>query len=203
MKHKITIEFIATTLISLMLSAALTGQEKKDSAISCREPDSLIPSNAEIFIKVEKISKAFDFINSGKYSYNLADLILKKVKWIKLLKDKTNIDLLNTRSLKDIGIDADRSLYITGFGYDKNETDSVIFLPVIDKKNFPSNFVKFLKLINDDKSGPDLNPALSTYKGVKVYQVPNKIFFAVIEEYFVLTSSGGILSNIIDMKMNL
>ncbi len=186
-------------LISSILTAALSGQEKKDN-LPCDEPDSLIPSDAGVFIKVAKISKAIEFINSRKNYYNFSDLLLKKAKWIKTLKDRTKIDLLNTKSLKEIGIDADKALYLASLGYDKNESDTIIFIPVIDKKNFPFSFIKFLKRINDDKASPDLNPAISAYKGTRVFQIPNKIFFTVIDDYFVLTSSGSILTNIIDLK---
>jgi len=200
MNNRKAIISIITLLISILISIGSTGEEKKENAGICGEPDTLIPSNAELFIKVAKISKAIDFINSRKDSYNLANIILKNVKWIKIFKDKTNLDLLNTKSLKDIGIDIDKALYLTGLGYENNEPESIIFLPITDRKNFPFNFIKFLKIINEDKSGPDLNPAMSAYKGIRVFQIPNKIFFAVIDEYFVLTSSGSILTNIIDMR---
>jgi hypothetical protein len=200
MNNRKAIISIITLLISILISIGSTGEEKKENAGICGEPDTLIPSNAELFIKVAKISKAIDFINSRKDSYNLANIILKNVKWIKIFKDKTNLDLLNTKSLKDIGIDIDKALYLTGLGYENNEPESIIFLPITDRKNFPFNFIKFLKIINEDKSGPDLNPAISAYKGIRVFQIPNKIFFAVIDEYFVLTSSGSILTNIIDMR---
>jgi hypothetical protein len=196
------LKIIITTLISFFISTALVGEEKKDTAMLCSEPDSLTPSSAEIFIKVTKISKVIDFINSRKDSYNLGNLLIKNVNWIKVLKDKTKIDILNLKTLKDIGIDIDKALYMTSLGYEKNEPDSIIFLPVTDKKNFPSNFIKFLKIINEDNNNPDLNPAISTYKDTRVFQIPNKIFFAVIDDHFVLTSSGKLLTNIIDMKIN-
>ncbi len=195
MKYKIII-----MLMSFLISTALIGEEKKDNPASCSEPESLTPSNAALFFKVTKISKAVDFLNSKKDSNNIGGLLQKNIKWIKLLKDKTNIDLLNTKSLKEIGIDVNKALYLTSFGYEKTEPDSIFFIPITDKKNFPYNFVKFLKVINEDKTNPDLNPAISTYKDIRVFQIPNKIFFAVIDDYFVLTSSGNALTNIIDIK---
>ena len=194
MKHKI---FILLTFI--FISTILIGEEKIDSTSKCGSPDSLIPQNTGLIIKVPKISQAVDFLNS-KNNYNLGNLLKNNIKWIKLLKDKTSIDLLAVKTLKDIGIDVEKAFYLTSYGYEKNEPDSIIFLPVTDKKKFPYNFIKFIKLINDNKNNLDLNPAVSMYKDVRVFQIPGKIFFAVLDNYFVLTSSGEALSSVIDMK---
>ncbi|MBN2403563.1 MAG: hypothetical protein JXN64_14390 [Spirochaetes bacterium] len=195
MKYKIII-----TLTSLIIATALRGDENRNNPTQCIEPENFTPSTAALFIEISSISKAVDFLNAEKDSHNIGNVLTKNIKWIKELKDKTGVDVLNTKSLKNIGIDINKALYITGFGYKKNEPKSVFFLPIIDKKNFPINFVKLLKIINDDKTNPDINPAISTYKDIRVFQIPNKIFFAVIDNYFILASSGNALTDIIDIK---
>ena len=191
---------IIIIIISILISSAITGEEKSNS--KCDSPDTLTPSSATLFLKFPKIAKVIDFLNSKKEYYGLGNSIFKYDKWIKQIKDKTNIDVLNAKSLKEAGINVNNSLYLTSIDNEKKIPEAVLFIPITDKKNFPLGFVKFLNKLSDKKEIPDPNPAISPYKGIKVFQIMNDTFFSVIDNYFILTSSGNILKQIIDLKIN-
>lgn len=195
MKKKIII-----IIIAILVSSAITGEEKNNS--KCGIPDTLTPSSATLFLKVPKVAKIIDFLNSKKEYYGLGNSIFKYDSWIKQLKDKGNIDILSLKNLKEAGIDVNNAWYIASIDSDKNVPEAVHFVPITDKKNFPFTFIKLLKKLFDKKENLDLNPAISPYKGIKVFQIMNDTFFTVIDNYFILTSSGNILKQIIDLKIN-
>ena len=78
MKYKILV-----MLMSFLISTALIGEEKKYNSPLCSDPESLTPSNAALFFKVTKISKAVDFLNSKRDSNNIGSLLQKNIKWMR------------------------------------------------------------------------------------------------------------------------
>ncbi len=189
---------IIIILLSVFIASSLTGEEIKDNITTVSDPDSLIPGSAVVSIKIQQIVKAVDFINAKKEFINFNRAFPEVEKWIRSVKEKTEIDLLNAKSLKETGVDINKAFYMALLDNgEKNET--IIIIPVKDKKNFPFTVVKLLKK-TDETGSLDLNPAISSYKGFRVFQIQNNIFFTVIDDYFILTHSGSILSEIIDLK---
>ncbi|MFH0976195.1 MAG: hypothetical protein V1874_10475 [Spirochaetota bacterium] len=198
MKNKIII-----ILMILLFSSILAGEEKKDNSASCPEPENFIPAKSELIIKTAKISRVIDFLNSNG-NINFGNLIIKNIKSLQALKDKAGVDLLNTKFLKEYGIDANKNIFIASYEYETNKADTAFYIPITDKKNFPFNFIKLIKIMgneNNKKDTPDLNPAVSTYKGIKVFEMPNRMFFTVIDNYFVITSTGNLLTEIMELKL--
>jgi hypothetical protein len=188
-------------MLALLISIPLAGEDIKDISAMISEPDNLIPDSAMIFIKLKNIQNTLDFLNEKKEYYNIGKVFPEFERQIKLVKEKTGVDLLNTKSLKDAGIDINKSVYIAAFKEGEKSNETVIFIPVTDKKNFPFAFIKLLKKTSTDPNNPDLNPAISTYKNTRVFQISKDIFFTVIDDYFVLTRSGNTLSAVIDLQV--
>ncbi len=138
---------IPIILLSLFISLPLTGEEVKDNAATLNEPDTLIPISAPYIVKVRKIKDALDFINGKKEYFNFNKMFPELGKWIQLVREKTGIDLLDPKSLKEAGININEALYSTSTDTDERKDQTVVFIPITDKKNFTNSVVRLLKKI--------------------------------------------------------
>jgi hypothetical protein len=188
-------------LLAVFISLPLASEVITNNISAQNDPDSLIPKSVSFLVKINKIQNAVKFINEKKNYFNINKLFPDLEKQILVFKEKTGTDLLDSKSLKDAGIDISRPLYLAAIDNAEKNYEALTFIPITDTKNFAINFIKLLKKSSLNPGNPELNPAISSYKNIRVFQVSGNIFFTVIDDYFVMARSGNILSAVIDLKV--
>jgi len=164
------------------------------------DTESLTPSDVNLFVKsreIVKLVKTFNYV-----VFNLMDeqqkgeLIAERDKF----RDKTGIDYLNEESIRNAGIDTGRPLSFANF--DKDNTDDVmlVFLPVINEKEFPLKFIELVKKTNADNPEVTISPVTTTYKNVTVYQVKNDLYIAPANGYLLIGSTSDIIRRVLDVR---
>jgi len=164
------------------------------------DTESLTPSDVNLFVKsreIVKLVKTFNYV-----VFNLMDeqqkgeLIAERDKF----RDKTGIDYLNEESIRNAGIDTGRPLSFANF--DKDNTDDVmlVFLPIINEKEFPLKFIELVKKTNADNPEVTISPVTTTYKNVTVYQVKNDLYIAPANGYLLIGSTSDIIRRVLDVR---
>lgn len=187
--------FIFITL--LIFFSRADGLEKSPEKA---DPASLIPQSAILFAETSEISKS---IQTADFFINklLPEQTSKGViDWQKNFKARTGVDLLDAGSLSKSEVDVSRPLCMA-YLFSGNEKEKILLLiPVKNEKTSPLKFVDILKKYNQKNKALDLNPAVTQYKGLAIYQVLKDIFFTATDGYLVLGSSGELIKEIIDKK---
>ena len=164
------------------------------------DTESLTPSDVNLFVKSREIVKLIKTLNY--VVFNLMDeqqkgeLIAERDKF----RDKTGIDYLDEKSIRNAGIDTGRPLSFANF--DKDNTDDVmlVFLPVINEKEFPLKFIELVKKTNADNPEVTISPVTTTYKNVTVYQVKNDLYIAPANGYLLIGSTSDIIRRVLDVR---
>jgi hypothetical protein len=186
--------------LALMLSLAfVTGGYSQDRADVV---ESITPSSAIMFLKTARIKNLIGtvrFVTENLLHREYAEKFNKKVSDI---KSKTGIDPLDLESLKQAGIDVERSMSMAMYAQGKkNEDRMLLFVPVMDEKIFPLKFVEILKKMAGAEKA-DVFPAITEYKNRTVYQMGKDIFTTALDGVFVIGSTGELLRSVIDSKEN-
>ncbi|MCP4129652.1 MAG: hypothetical protein GY754_01430 [bacterium] len=180
-------------LLLMVLVFSITGSTNEK-----RTPESIIPQSATLFIKSANIERVLKSLNYA--IRNLMDAQKKQ----ELLQERdsfktlTGIDFLNAKSLQAAGIDTKRSVGFAYFKKDGAKERMMFAVPVLDAANFPLKFVDIIKKGNK-KPGRDLNPVITPHKSGKVYQVESDMFFTGTGGHLVLSSSGELIKEVIDI----
>lgn len=164
------------------------------------DTESLTPSDVNLFVKskeIVKLLKTFNYL-----VFNLMDeqqkseMLAERDKF----RDKTGIDYLDEKSVRNAGIDTGRPVSFANF--DKDNTDEVmlIFLPVLNEKEFPLKFIEMVKKTNADNPEVVISPVTTTYKNVTVYQVKNDLYIAPANGYLLIGSTGDIIRRVLDVR---
>jgi hypothetical protein len=158
--------------------------------------ESRMPGGASLFVRAENatiLARALaayrDHIAPGAGD--------PPAKWFADFRAKTGIDVTDAQSLKKAGIDVDKPLALAKYAAQGTE-GYLAFLPVTSGRNFPYSFTKLLKQLDGDGKH-DLNPAITRHGTHAVFQVLRDIFFTADGDYFILASSGALLTNTLDL----
>ncbi|MBN2158686.1 MAG: hypothetical protein JW807_04770 [Spirochaetes bacterium] len=183
-------------LVMMTIALAVGGypQERADVV------EAITPSSLMLFMKTSRIKKFIETVRFAGDNLLSAEYADKYNKTILSIKAKTGIDPLDIESLKNAGIDVERSASLAIYPDGKQRQDRVIiFLPVLDEKTFPLKFVEILKKM----SGPDsmdLYPAITDYRGYKIFQSHRDIFFTALDGVLAAGSTGELIRSVIDAK---
>ncbi|HNX24038.1 MAG TPA: hypothetical protein PKG60_08295 [Spirochaetota bacterium] len=164
------------------------------------DTESLTPSDVNLFVKskeIVRLVKTFNYL-----VFNLmdeqqkAELLSERDKF----RDKTGIDYLDEKSIRTAGIDTSRPVSFANF--DKDNTDEVmlVFLPVINEKEFPLKFIELVKKTNADNPEVNISPVTTSYKNVTVYQVKNDLYIAPANGYLLIGSTSDVIRRVLDVR---
>jgi len=164
------------------------------------DTESLTPSDVNLFVKSREITrlvKTFNFI-----VFNIMDeqqkteMIAERDKF----RDKTGIDYLDEKSIRNAGIDTNRPVSFANFDRDNTSEVMLIFLPVLNENEFTLKFIELVKKINAGNPQSDVSPVSTTYKNITVYQVKKDLYIAPSNGYLLIGSTGDIIRRVIDVK---
>jgi hypothetical protein len=186
-------------LILALLIASISNiypQERVDSV------ESITPSGVMLFIKTSRVRQAvvsLKFVVDNLLSKEDADKFNRKKDDI---KNKLGFDPMDIESLKNAGIDVNRTASMAIYPKGKRDEERILlFIPVLDDKTFPLRFVELLKRIGgNDKA--DVYPAITEYNGHTMSQIGRDVFTAAFDGVFIVGSTGELLRSVIDTKVN-
>ncbi len=161
--------------------------------------ESMVPSETRAFFRTAPVTKLVRSINTFT---NTALTPQQKTEFLKdflQLKKKTGIDILNEKSLRDLGIET--SLPV-GFAYidagkKTGSEGMIVYLPVHNARTFPLKLINILKKADKGKK-KDLNPVITPYRNTRIYQV-QKTFMGAVGSYYFLTPRGELARRVIDI----
>lgn len=162
------------------------------------DTESLIPENAEIFIKTREIShllKTANYILSALDDESRKSFDKKREEF----RSKTGIDYLKNESLKKTGIDTAKPISFVSFDKDNNQDVMAFLVPIINEKDFPLKFVEIIKKMRPGEE-LDVYPVITDYNGSALYQIQKDIFTATVPGYFVIASTGDLVKKILDRQ---
>jgi hypothetical protein len=181
-------------VIAFFLAGSVTfGQMAGDT-------ESLTPSDVNLFVKSREIARMIKTFNY--LVFNLMDeqqrgeLIAERDKF----RDKTGIDYFDEKSIRNAGIDTGRPVSFAHF--DKDNTDEVmlVFLPVLNEKEFSLKFIEIVKKTNAENPEVIISPVTTSYKNVTVTQVKNDLYIAPANGYLLIGSTGDIIRRVLDVR---
>ena len=168
------------------------------------DTESLTPSDVNLFVKSKEIVKMIKTLNY--MVFNLIDeqqrneLVAGRDKF----RDKTGIDYFNEQSLKNSGIDTGRPVSFANFEKDNINSGTgdvmLIFLPVMNEKEFPLKFIELIKKTNAGNPEMVISPVTTSYKNVTVYQVKDDLYIAGANGYLLIGSTSDIIRRVIDVR---
>jgi hypothetical protein len=186
--------------ISILLAVSVTKAEMPG------DTESLTPSDANVFVKTKQIVKLLKTMNY--IVFNLMDekdkneFITERKKFM----DKTGIDYTDEKSLRNAGIDTNKPVSFANFDKDNpnNKTGEVmmIFLPIINEKEFPLKFIEIVKKANADKPEINISPVTTSYKDITVYQLKDDLYIASLNGYLLISSTSDIIKRVIDIRFS-
>lgn len=185
-------------LYSLLITFFLAGSVSFGQMAG--DTESLTPADVNLFVKSKEIVKLLKTFNYLVFNLmdeqQKADILTERDKF----RDKTGIDYLDEKSVRNAGIDTGRPVSFANF--DKDNTDEVmlIFLPVLNEKEFPLKFIEMVKKTNADNPEMVISPVTTTYKNVTVYQVKNDLYIAPANGYLLIGSTGDIIRRVLDVR---
>ncbi len=194
MKNKLII-----FLVSLLLTSAVIGQEEGEDKPKILKPDALTPSRTTLFIEIPNIERATNTLSTFSKNFDIEGKFDNVINWINTLKQRIHKKILNDWYLGMANVNVEKPLYIAYLEDSYDTGKLIMFIPVTDEEKFPLMFTKMLKKMSN-KPKLDLNPVITGYKEYKIYQILQDIFFTTIDDYFILTYSGEIVREIIDIK---
>lgn len=181
-------------IISLFLTVSVTSGEMAG------DTESLIPSDANLFVKTRQISKLLKTMNNIVFNLldeqNRNEFIAEKNKF----RDKTGIDYFDEKSIRNAGIDTERPISFANFDRDNTDEVMLIFLPVINDQEFPLKFIEIVKKSNADNPEINISPVTTSYKNVTVYQLKKDLYIAPVNRYLLIGSTSDIIRRVIDVR---
>ncbi|PKL16660.1 MAG: hypothetical protein CVV49_15120 [Spirochaetae bacterium HGW-Spirochaetae-5] len=168
------------------------------------DTESLTPSDVNLFVKSKEITKMIKTVNY--MLFNLMDeqqrgeFIAERDKF----RDKTGIDYFDEKSLRNAGIDTNRPVSFANFDKDNiiSSTGEVmlIFLPVLNEKDFPLKFIELIKKANAGNPAISITSVTASYKNITVYQVKDDLYIAGANGYLLIGSTSDIIRRVIDVR---
>ncbi|MDY6935991.1 MAG: hypothetical protein SVZ03_17455 [Spirochaetota bacterium] len=177
----------------------VSGDEEPVAGIGSSELDEITPASAILFVRVSGLDKTIGIVSYIFNNIIFNDYSVGVTQWVNTFKRKTDIDIYDVQSVRKAGIDTKRPLALACLKGKGESEDMLIFLP-IKSDNFYLKFIKIIQRANTNRSDIDLDPIIASYKRHRVGQVLKDIFFTTVDDYFILTSSGGSIKRIIDLK---
>lgn len=168
------------------------------------DTESLTPSDVNLFVKSKEITKMMKTLNY--MLFNLMDeqqrgeFVAERDKF----RDKTGIDYFDEKSLRNAGIDTGRPVSFANF--DKDNVNSgtgdvmLIFLPVLNEKEFPLKFIELLKKVNADNPEMIISSVTTSYKNIIVYKVKDDLYISSLNGYLLVGSTSDIIRRVIDTR---
>lgn len=193
---KIIIIFFTFVLFTFSYHNIGTTEEQKSL-----NPASLIPSSAASYFIINEIEKTIKDPKSIMHNIKTYNWFTDFFKKIEIFTNKTGIDLLNSKSLINAGINIKNPLSIAVWKKDTKREWLVLFIPVKDKKNF---YLKFIDILKKGNTIPniDLKPEITNYKKYIIGKALEDIFFTSIDNYFILAPCLKLIKKIIDLQIN-
>ena len=168
------------------------------------DTESLTPSDVNLFVKSKEITKMIKTMNY--MLFNLMDeqqrgeFVAERDKF----RDKTGIDYFDEKSLRNAGIDTKRPVSFANFDKDNviSGTGDVmlIFLPVLNEKEFPLKFIELVKKANAGNPAISITSVTASYKKITVYQLKDDLYIAGAEGYLLIGSTSDIIRRVIDVR---
>ncbi len=165
------------------------------------EIESIVPSNASVFIKTAPLGSVIDSFNGFVGTSFTENQKMNLKSELKEIADKTGINPVDKTSLEKAGIDTSRASALTYKEGDGSEELITLYIPIRDAATFPLKFVEILKKAKE-KSGKKIDPypVVTNYRDVSVNQIDKDVFCAAVGKYFVITSQGALLRSVIDLQ---
>jgi hypothetical protein len=186
-------------IVLIIFCSLVTGgysQERADVV------EAITPSSAMLFIKTSRIKNlvvSVKFVADNLLHKDYAEKFTRKINEI---KTKIGIDPMEIESLKKAGIDVERTASMAMYPEGKrNEERILLFIPVLDEKTFPLKFVEIIKKMAGTEKA-DLYPTITEYKNYTIYQIHKDIFTTAMDGVFIVGSSGELIRNVIDVKVD-
>jgi len=185
-------------VIAVFLAGSVTfGQMAGDT-------ESLTPSDANLFVKsreIVKLVKTFNYIVFKTMDeQQRTQFLAERDKF----RDKTGIDYLDEKSIRNAGIDTNRPVSFANFEKDNVNSNKgdvmLIFLPVINEKESALKFIELVKKTNADNPEVSIVPVTTVYKNVTVHQVKNDLFIAPANGYLLIGSTADIIRRVLDVR---
>jgi hypothetical protein len=186
-------------LIFLLIFVLTAGHGFAQNRVTDTEIESITPADAILFIKTSKVRKFAASLNAMVTDFSGEQELKEFLEGITAIRNKTGIDILDSNSLGEAGIDVERKMGLAFFKSSGKSENIIIFLPVLDEKKFPLKFVKILKEMNREKPDLDIYPAVSSYRKSRIYQVQKDVFYTQVGGYFLIAPSGELLKKSIDL----
>ena len=187
-------------VIAFFLAGSVTfGQMAGDT-------ESLIPSDVNLFVKSKEIIRLLKTFNYMVFKLMDEPQRGEFLAARNSFKDKTGIDYLDEKSLRNAGIDTGRAVSFANFEKDnvQNNTGDVmlIFLPILNEAEFPLKFIEIVKKSDAGQSDMIISPVTAVYKNITVYQIKDGLFIAPVNGYLLIGSTSDIIKRVIDAKIS-
>ncbi len=186
-----------TVLLLIALLAAGRGFTREPAAVI--EIESITPSSAILFLKTSPVRELAASVREMAADFSGEQELKEFFESLDAIKDKTGIDIRDSASLKDAGIDIERRMGAAFFKSSGKSENIIIFLPVADEKKFPLKFVEIIKDMNKENRDLDVYPAITSYGKNRIYQIRKDVFYTVAGGYFLIAPNGELLKKSIDI----
>ncbi len=186
-----------TLLLLIALLAAGRGFTREP--VTGVEIESLTPSSAILFLKTSPVRELASSLKEMSADFSGEKELKEFFESLDEIRDKTGIDIRDSGSLKDAGIDIERRMGAAFFKNSGRSENIIIFLPVADEKKFPLKFVEIIKDMNKENRDLDIYPAITSYGKSRIYQIRKDVFYTVTGGYFLIAPTGEILKKSIDL----
>jgi len=181
-------------LIAFFLTCSITFGQTADDV------ESIIPSEVQIFLKTKEISKLTKtmnyIVNSLMDEKQRGEFIAKRDEF----KKNTGIDYLDEKSLKNAGIDTDRSVSLVSYDKDNISDVFLLFIPVLNEDEAVLRFIEVVKKMDSEDSGSNVKPVTTKYKDLTVYEIKNDMYVTSAYKYLIVGSTSEIVKKVIDSK---
>jgi hypothetical protein len=187
--------FLSLSMVLILIPASgVYTQERADVV------EAFTPSPAMLFVKTSRVRDLVESVNFAARNLLVQETADSLNKKREEFKRKTGVDPLDTESLKNAGIDVERTLGLALYPpVGSHEDRTLVFIPVKDEKIFPLKFVEILKKLGGDEK-LDLYPVITAYRNHTVFQIRKDIFSTAFDGEFMVASTGELIQRVIDIK---
>jgi hypothetical protein len=161
---------------------------------------SLIPAQALMCIHTADTARAISLAAYVMESFAAMGGAEEAKAWLSGFRSRTGVDLLDAASMARAGVDTARPVLMALVPGALKEKRFMILVPVTGDKEAPLALVNLVKKFHADKQGMDLNPAITMYQSVALYQMAKDVFFAGTDGYLVITSSESLIKESIGLR---
>ncbi len=184
-------------LITAFCALALHSASGLPGENSTTETERRVPGNAIFHIRVSGASELSELL--GLYvSHAVSGVDDPLPGLLAGMKKQSGIDVLNVNSLKKAGIQTDGPLSLSAYQVGDSR-NYLLIVPVTGGKSFPNTFTKIIQRVNKGRD-LDLDPVITRYNRFAAYQILNDIFYTADDDYFILSSSGALLKQAMDLS---